>query len=116
MICRVCGKLGHFVEVHDVKDLAFRQRIIETLGEDIYSSSSSDEKNKTNAPSNGASFPTDSSSPKPNIGPWTKSTHGQKGLVEQFQGPLTEKEMLEKNSAQVVLPWNPSSNLDDWYH
>ena len=109
--------MGHFIEVHDVKDLAFRQRIIDTLGENIYSSSPQEVKNEANVPSNGGVAPLDGLSPKPSaVGNIGKTKAGQKGMVEHIQGPMTEKEMLERNSAQAVLPWNPSSNLDDWYN
>lgn len=34
--CRQCGKVGHFVEVHDVTDPEFRRRIVDTIGIDIF--------------------------------------------------------------------------------
>lgn len=108
--------MGHFVEVHEVHDPAFRQRIIETLGEDIFSQSysSDDKSNSSNSGISGniiqkpsISFVEHQSKPP---GYTQKVPHGQ------IQGPLTEKEMLEMNSAQAVLPWNPSRKLDDWYN
>lgn len=35
-ICKRCGIVGHFVEVHDVMDVEFRKLITMTLGFDIY--------------------------------------------------------------------------------
>ena len=36
-MCRQCGVVGHYVEVHAVTDFNLRQQIIATLGFDIYS-------------------------------------------------------------------------------
>ena len=90
--------MGHFVVIHEVKDLAFRQRIIEALGEDISFSPSyqGDEGTEAAHAVNGGNTPAKNR--------------------EHIQGPFTEKELLERNSAQAVLPWNPTSKLDDWYN
>ena len=55
----------------------------------------------------------------PGYNPVTNSVneqHENKQKQGRIAGPLTEKEMLERNSAQALLPWNPSSKLDDWYN
>ena len=107
--------MGHFVEVHEVHDPAFRQRIIETLGEDIFSQPhlTDDKSNSINSGISGNIAPKQPSFVEHNC-----KTPGYTKKVphSQIQGPLTEKEMLEMNSAQAVLPWNPSRKLDDWYN
>ena len=113
--------MGHFVDVHDVQDLEFRKRIINTLGDDIYFSPlASESKDQIPTASNGGDGipPLDGFSPQTNMaGTNTVKSKQQKGIAEQpVQGPLTEKELLEQNSAQAVLPWNPASNMDDWYN
>ena len=112
--------MGHFVDVHDVQDLEFRKRIIATLGDDIYFSPVSESKDQLLTPSNeGNGIPSlGGFSPKTNMADNnTVKSKQQKGIAEQpVQGPLTEKELLEQNSAQAVLPWNPASNMDDWYN
>jgi len=40
MLCRKCGLIGHFVDVHDIIDGEFRQIIVQTLGVDIYANTS----------------------------------------------------------------------------
>ena len=105
------------MEVHDIKDLAFRQRIIDTLGEDIYFTASfpEEEKNVANTSLNEIGLPAkdgNSSIVREKI----KNNYENKGAHNVMQGPPTEKEMLERNSAQALLPWNPSSKLDDWYN
>ena len=107
--------MGHFVEVHEVHDPAFRQRIIETLGEDIFSQPhlTDDKSNSSNSGISGNIAPK-----QPSFVEHHCKTPGytQKVPHSQIQGPVTEKEMLEMNSAQAVLPWNPSRKLDDWYN
>ena len=51
--------MGHFVVIHEVKDLAFRQRIIEALGEDIAFSPSyqGDDGTEADRPVNGGNTP-----------------------------------------------------------
>ena len=102
--------------IHDVTDLAFRQRIIDVLGEDIFFSTSGQEEKGIEAanPVHSGSIPVNDI----NSGIANKSnqTYGEKDNLGHMQGPFTEKEMLERNSAQAVLPWNPSSKLDDWYN
>ena len=39
-LCRKCGLIGHFVDVHDIIDGEFRQIIVQTLGVDIYANTS----------------------------------------------------------------------------
>ena len=36
-MCRQCGVVGHYVEVHDVTDYKLQREIVATLGLDIYS-------------------------------------------------------------------------------
>ncbi len=35
-MCRLCGLVGHFSEVHQVTDYKLRQEIVATLGFDLY--------------------------------------------------------------------------------
>ena len=107
--------------MHDVQDLEFRKRIINTLGDDIYFSTLvSESKDQIPTASNGNTGipPLDGLSSQTNMaGTNTVKSKQQKGtVVHAVQGPLTEKELLEQNSAQAVLPWNPASNMDDWYN
>ena len=102
--------------IHDVTDLAFRQRIIDALGEDIFflPSSQVEEAIDASNPLNDGNIQMNDINS--GIGNKTNPTSGKKDSREHMQGPYTEKEMLERNSAQAVLPWNPSSKLDDWYN
>ena len=99
--------------MHDVRDAELRKRITDVLGEEIHFFSSNSDNNGggNNGFQNDASLqPPVSNQDSSNVQP------GNNPQPIPMEGPLTEKQMLERNSAQVLLPWNPSSKLDDWYN
>ena len=101
--------------MHDVKDGELRKRITNVLGEEIHFSHSNSDNTGggNNGFNNGANF----QSPASNlVADNNVNVQGNKHIPIPMAGPPTEKEMLERNSAQAVLPWNPSSKLDDWYN
>merc|ERR1719414_398399 len=101
MICNVCGKLGHFTEVHEVQDTGFRAAIIKALGEDIEFSTHTDDMDVDKQPdSNEQALGLDTPANNCNV----NYDYTQNAL--QFEGPLTKKQMLERNSAQALLPWH----------
>ena len=85
-ICRLCGIVGHFVEVHQVTDYKLRQEIVATLGFDLY------------AP---VPVPVMGCEPEPPI--LQPST-----IIQQnFVNPLL---------SQPGNDWPAGGMADDWYH
>ena len=101
--------------MHDVRDIDLRKRITDVLGEEIHFFSSNSDNNGggNNSFQNGAKFQPPTLTVSENN---VNVQHGNNPQSIPMEGPLTEKQMLERNSAQAVLPWNPSSKLDDWYN
>ena len=88
----------------------FRQRIIDTLGEDIFSA------HLAPAVKNDLPFSGNGGLQQHTLEAGGTIANQQGPNARTVQGPLTEKQMIEQNSAQNVLAWVPSGSLDDWYN
>ena len=93
-----------------MRDLIFRQRIIDTLGEDIFSAS------LVPGVQNDLPFSGNGGLQQHTLEAGGAVVRPQGSNTMAVHGPMTEKQMIEKNSAQNVLAWVPSGSLDDWYN
>jgi len=61
MVCKRCGVIGHFVDVHDVEDAEFRKLIVQTLEVDVFGTTPVDVNAPLEAPQ---------PAPMPNMDSW----------------------------------------------
>ena len=60
-VCKRCGVIGHFVDVHDVEDAEFRKLIVQTLEVDVFGTTPVDVNAPLEAPQ---------PAPMPNMDSW----------------------------------------------
>jgi hypothetical protein len=96
--CRLCGLVGHFVEVHQVTDLKFRKEIVAALGFDIYSTN-----------------PVAGCEPDPSAASSQQQVDPNFAVASQQSFPIVAQP-LSNNVDQVDGASWPSSGLNDWYN
>lgn len=99
-VCRTCGQIGHFSGIHGVTDPAFRQAIIDSLGEEIFGENHGAKKRL--AEDDDVVVTATAAAPSEKAAPSAKSAKVSGANLE----PLT-----------LLAERRPSARqMDDWYH